>query len=549
MGYLDVQLELLRQRVDPAAPYEHLTHRELQVVTESLVYRWLADRQPGLIDAALRALAQLRSQQGPNGLFTTGDNLVSPPDSAFTVNGLCRMLRVLGRHPDEELGAVSRAATEIVTGCVDALVGGGVHTPNHRWEISCALVQLWHLFGVSACLDRAHEWLAEGVDLQPDGLFSERSPNYAVHVSGPCLLDMSTLLDRPDLADMVHKNLHATVPLVDERDRVETVQSRRQDQHTGFDLRHYGLLYRRVAIATGCPTCAAMAARAEASTPMPDVDAVGQCLIDPALAGPLPRGELPRPPRGWQVYETSQLAVWQEEGLRVVCHAASDVASLGRVASGISADPTFATVSAGGLSLGLRLSRSFFNLGPFRATHLGLEGETVSLGEQVESHYYQPLPPGQLRSDGDYPLEFEGRFAAQMAFSKRGQDAVSLTTTVRIRPRPDGVELEMALRGAGAPHVLEVALTGEDGLGAVEGDAHLRDSRTVIARGNLSLADGRLSLEVQGPLDPVAPTVDYNPGEAYTFLKGTDAVQAPRLLVPFRAPGRLRLLLRLRGRP
>jgi hypothetical protein len=171
------------------------------------------------------------------------------------------------------------------------------------------------------------------------------------------------------------------------------------------------------------------------------------------------------------------------------------------------------------------------------------------LGEQVESHYYQPLQPGQLRSDGDYALEFEGRFAAQMAFSTRRQDTVSLTTMVHIRPCPDGVELEMSLGGAGAPHVLEVALTGEDGLGVVEGDAHVRDSRTVIARGNLSLADGRLSLEVQGPLDPITPTVDYNPREAYTFLKGTDAVQEPRLLIPFRAPGRLRLVLRLRGRP
>jgi hypothetical protein len=422
-----------------------------------------------------------------------------------------------------------------------------VHTPNHRWEISCALVQLWHLFGVPTCLDRANEWLAEGVDLQPDGLFSERSPNYAVHVSGPCLLDMATMLNRPDLADMVHKNLHATVALVDERDRVETIQSRRQDQHTGFDLRGYGLLYRRVAIATGCPICAAMAERAEAGAPMPDVDAVGQCLIDPALAGPLPHGELVQLREGWRVYETSQLAVWQKDGLRVVCHAASDVASVGRVASGISADPTFVKVSGGGLSLGLRLSRSFFNLGPFRGSDLLLDADTITIGERVESYYYQPLHPEFHDAHGDYELEFEGRFASQMAFSKRAQSGVSLTTAVRIRPRGDGVELEIELLGASSGHVLELAVTGEDGLGTVQGDAEVRDSRTAIARGNVSVADGRLSLDVDGPLDPTYRMVDYNPGEAYTFLSGTDAVRSPRVLIPFRAPGRLRLRLFLPG--
>lgn len=547
MGYLDRQLGLLRQRLDPATEFEHLAHRELQVSVESLVYLWLVDRQPDQIDAALRALAQLRSQQGPDGLFTTGDNLVSPPDSAFTVNGLCRLLRVLEAHHESELTAVRQAVSQIVRSCVDALVSGGVHTPNHRWEISCALVQMWHLFGSPACLDRANEWLAEGVDLQPDGLFSERSPNYAVHVSGPCLLDMATLLNRPDLADMVHKNLHATVALVDERDRVETIQSRRQDQHTGFDLRGYGLLYRRAAIATGCPICAAMAERAEAGAPMPDVDAVGQCLIDPALAGPLPHGELARLREEWQVYETSRLAVWQKDGLRVVCHAASDVASVGRVASGISADPTFVKVSGGGLALGLRLSRSFFNLGPFRGSHLLLDADAITMGERVESYYYQPLQPEFHRGDGNYELEFEGRFASQMAFSKRAQNAVSLTTAVRIRPQGDGVELEIELLGAAAGHVLELAVTGEDGLGTIQGDAEVRDSRTAIARGNVSVADGRLCLDVDGPLDPAYRMVDYNPGEAYTFLSGTDAVRSPRLLIPFRAPGRLRLRLLLPG--
>jgi hypothetical protein len=545
VGYLEEQLDLLRADLDPEFPVANLTHRELQVRVESLVYVWLVDRRPQLLRAADRALAELRAQQGPDGLFLTGDNLDSPPDSAFTVNGLCRLLRVLALHDEPELEGVGRTVADIVHGCRDALVRGGVHTPNHRWEISCALVQLWHLFGWRVCLDRANEWLAEGVDLQPDGLFSERSPNYAVHVSGPCLLDMAPLLDRPDLADAVHTNLHATLALVDARDRVETIQSRRQDQHGDFPLAAYGLLYRRVASATGCPVCAAMAVRAEAAGARADVDAVAQVLLDPALVT-LPPGEPPGPPEGWQVLRTSKLAVWQRDELRIVCHASDDLATAGRVASGISADPTFAKVGLGPLSLGFRLSRTFFNLGPFRAPELDVDGETVSLREQVESYYYQPLPPEARRTDAAYDLEFEGRFAAQMAFSQRARDAVSLSTVVRLRPLAQGAELEIEASGVAASQLLELALTGDGTLGEVTGEVEVRDSTTAVARGDLTLGGGRVSVEIQGDLDTRNPSPEYNPGEAYTFLAGTGRVPGPRLLVPFRSPSTLRLVVTLR---
>ncbi len=544
MEYLDDQVELLRAGLDPESPVEHLAHRELQVRVESLVYVWLADGRPELVPAAERALDQLVAQQGPDGLFLTGDNLVSPPDSAFTVNGLCRLLRVLAQRDEPELEAVRDTATRVVVACRDALVRGGVHTPNHRWEISCALVQLWHLFGWSDCLERAGEWLAEGVDLQEDGLFSERSPNYAVHVSGPCLLDMARLLDRADLADAVHRNLHATVDLVDARDLVETIQSRRQDQRKDFPLSAYGLLYRRVAAATGCGLCSAMAVRAEAGGGRGDVDAVAQALLD-ARIGTLPPAEPTQAVAGWRVLTTSRLAVWQRQSLRVVCHAPSDVARLGRVASGTSADPTFAKVSLGDLTLGFRLSRSFFNLGPYRPTELAVDGATVTLIERVESHYYQPLPPEAIRGDADYDLEFEGRFAAQMAFSQRARDTVSLETTVSVVPGERGVEMHLRTRGAGTGQLLELAVLGESALGEVGGAVRLRDARTAVAEGDGTLLDGRMSVRLGGEVDAGALTSDYHPGEAYTFLGGTDAHAGPRLLVPFRSPSSLRLVLTL----
>ncbi len=491
----------------------------------------------------MRALTALRGQQAADGLFTTGDNLASPPDTSFTVNGLCRLLRVIDAHPHPDLAPVRDAAATIVRATSGALVRGGVHTPNHRWEISCALVQLWRLFGDRACLDRAHQWLAEGIDLQPDGLFSERSPNYAVHVTGPCLLEMARLLERPDLADALHTHLHAILPLVDADDTVDTTPSRRQDQRTDFPLAQYALLYRRLAVARGCSTCAAMSERGEASVVIPDVDAVAQCLLDPELGRGLAAGALPEPPRDWQLFDTSQLAVWRRDAQRVVAHAASDIARVGRVSSGLGADPTFLTVQTRDCRVGVRLSRDFFNLGPFRADTLRLEGSDVVLDERVEAHYYQPLPPEHRRPDGDYALEFEGRFAAQMSFSLRERDTVALRTSVRVSPTHVGVDLLIESRGASAPHLLEIALPGMASPGPSEGSFERMDERTLVARGDGTLAGGRLRVHLEGDIAMTGTVPDYNPGEAYRFLHGTDAAPGARLLVAFSGPGTRRVSL------
>ncbi|HET7725016.1 MAG TPA: hypothetical protein VFK68_10280, partial [Propionibacteriaceae bacterium] len=160
----------------------------------------------------------------------------------------------------------------------------------------------------------------------------------------------------------------------------------------------------------------------------------------------------------------------------------------------------------------------------------------------VESHYYQPLPTKARRADGDYELEFEGRFAAQMAFSQRTRDTVSLETRMRLVPLERGVALDLDTAGVATRQLLELAVLDDTPLGHVTGGSQLRDARTAVVHGDTTFAHGRVTLEVQGPLDEDA-SGDYNPGEAYTFLSGTDAFPGARLLVPFRSPSSIRLVL------
>ena len=70
-----------------------------------------------------------------------------------------------------------------------SLAEGGVHTPNHRWEICKALAHLHHLWPSRLLMARINDWLGEGIDQDAEGEYSERSPNYASEVTNRSLVD------------------------------------------------------------------------------------------------------------------------------------------------------------------------------------------------------------------------------------------------------------------------------------------------------------------------------------------------------------------------
>ena len=88
-----------------------------------------------------------------------------------------------------------------------ALAEGGVHTPNHRWEICKALAHLYHLWPSRLLLARINDWLGEGIDQDGEGEYSERSPNYAAEVTNRSLLIVARYANKPRLRDNVRRNL------------------------------------------------------------------------------------------------------------------------------------------------------------------------------------------------------------------------------------------------------------------------------------------------------------------------------------------------------
>ncbi|MCQ9178499.1 hypothetical protein KMT30_05535 [Streptomyces sp. IBSBF 2953] len=500
------------------------------------------------VAAATTQLRALRAVQTPTGLFAGGDNVQSPPDSAFTVNDVCDAY-VLAAGAGPELREVTDGLARIARAASGSLLTGGVHTPNHRWELSAALARLHRSFPDDRLLHRVEEWLAEGVDIDAEGLYSERSALYASHVTNPSLLLLAEVLDRADLRDAVERNLTATLDLIRPDGTVETVHSRRQDQRLPFPLWPYLPHYRLLAIRTGRGDFA-RAARLAAADGIDDPDLLARTLLTPELCRALPAPDAERLPRD-RYLPTARLAAHASATAHTVVYGGSDVPEHRRIRSGLACNPTFLRLFAGAAVLdAVRLSRGFFDLGPFRADGMErLADHRYRLTGTLTAAYYQPLPIHRRRDDGAYRLVDEGRFSAAMAFPDRPQDEVSHTTRVEVDLRDEGADLRIDIGGPPVPWSLE--LTFRPG-GEPQGAVPLGDGRWCLTTEPMTYRVGDDEIRVEAAVERGGPlagpdrsdVLRYDPGQDHTVVGGTDATTGNRVHIGGHGPQTLTVALR-----
>ncbi|MGX9900006.1 hypothetical protein ACW0JT_08945 [Arthrobacter sp. SA17] len=261
----------------------------------------------------------------------------------------------------------------------------------------CAALAQIHSLDPRPEIDRRiDEWLAEGIDQLPDGMYSERSPLYASAVTNPSLLIIADSSGRPELLDPVRKNLEAFLPWFNPDGTVESVFSRRQDQWVDFGGAGFLLPYRRLAIQDGRSDFAVAASWLAGFPLVEPAKLLAQTKVQPGLAGVLPQGQDSVPQeqkeqvqqqhQAGQVRMPSVLqparAALASCGTYRIRHGETAVTVFGGgdhsasgVASGLSNNPTFLRFRHGTSVLSdVRLARNFFNLGPFRSM------ETVAAG-------------------------------------------------------------------------------------------------------------------------------------------------------------------------
>ncbi len=153
-------------------------------------------------------------------------NFNSPPDTAFGVFTAGTTASNAKRYGAPEVFEIMRPFLE---NAKRALLVGGVHTPNHRWMMCGALAAIHHVMPDEALVRRANQWIAEGIDQDADGQYTERSFGMYNTVTDRGLIMCAIKMNKPELFEPVRKNLDAMQYLMHADFEVITEISRRQD--------------------------------------------------------------------------------------------------------------------------------------------------------------------------------------------------------------------------------------------------------------------------------------------------------------------------------
>lgn len=359
-------------------------------------------------------------------------------------------LDVARRSKDPRLARTQETLGKFLLAVGKALVTGGIHTPNHRWVVTSALARINALFPAAKYVNRIDDWLGEGIYQDADGLFPERSPNYA-RVEVNAFVTMARLLNRPALLEPVRKHLTASLHLIQPDGEMETVNSRRQDYDRPVHVANFYLQYRYIAIHDNNPAFAAVA-RLIASRPGEGLVEGGNPVIhfleEPLLRKPLPDGGAV-PSDYSTVFANSQM-VRVRRGERTATIFGGEDWPLG-VASGLSHNPTFFKFRKGKAILdSVRMGGQFFSLDVFRADGAKVEGGQVTLHQRLEAPYYQPLPKQHRNPKGDYALTpvKDGRYWSKLDFPHRQMSNVQvLDQKVTIVEKQGAFELHIEITG------------------------------------------------------------------------------------------------------
>jgi hypothetical protein len=421
-------------------------------------------------------LERAQSPEGNIDLLTTNFN--SPPDTGFVVHNVATAAAIGRLHAAEEIIGVLRPFLLRAGG---GMAQGGVHTPNHRWVICSALAQINELFPDTRYVRRIDEWLAEGIDIDRDGQFTERSTLTYNVVTDRALLVMAAKLKRPELFEPVRQNLRSLLYLLHADGEVVTEISRRQDQFTRGGTNGYWFPLTYLALNDKDAQFATLAKRSEGGARLSTL------LEYPQLSQPLPAGA-PLPTD----FERS----FPEIGIA-------------RVRRG----PLSATFTLGGSSRilsfrygdavveGIRFATAFFGKGQFVPDAGEKRDPAYVFRQALEAPYYQPLAQ-------KVTPETWGPTRPQ----RRQTEVCRLEQGAEVAERPNGFSVRIRSAGtAGVP--LSVEICFREG-GQLEGCRALS-----ATPGSYALSAGTATYRAG------ASRIRFGPGDAphdYVQLRGAE---------------------------
>ncbi len=223
-----------KKYVEPRSTCRFIKNLLALYITEGNIYY----KNPEILRRVKSALEFVHSYQGPTGLFDLLDcNFASAPDTGFLLRELIPAYKLT--MMDSDLADMTDDMKGIIIRALDGIVGGGFHTPNHRWVISGALLTGYGIFGDEKYKKRAQEYLFEGIDCTVDGEYAERSAAIYNVVSNEDMLTIARELGDDSYNEYARRNLKMMMSYIDPDGAIFTNNSTRQDRGDRVLPTHY----------------------------------------------------------------------------------------------------------------------------------------------------------------------------------------------------------------------------------------------------------------------------------------------------------------------
>ena len=338
------------------------------------------------LERAVNCMLNVQHKDGTIDLHTT--NFHSTPDTAFLVNYLSPVYVVLMRLNRPGLQGFISKLESFFSNAGKCFLVGGIHTANHRWVVCAALARVNSFFPNQEYVARIDEWLSEGVDMDPDGQYTEQSVSIYSPTCDDMFLTIGRLLNRPGLLHVVRKNLEMTLYYIQPGGEVLTDASGRQDNAQIGYLNRYYYTYKYFAIKDGNAVFAAVCDLIEEQMPEKISRFISFLLEDPIFEKSLPASAgIP----------DSYFKRFSHSGVFRIRRGTTDI-------SVIEQNPTFLSFMKGNAVMqSMRLAAAFFgSRGQFIAEKCEVVGEKIILSRTHTHGYYQPFPADKRVGDGDW---------------------------------------------------------------------------------------------------------------------------------------------------
>ncbi len=402
----------------------------------------------------IRLAAQFleRSQTAEGNIDLLSTNFNSPPDTGFVVHNVATAAAIAKMYGADEM---LRALRPFLVKAAGGMATGGIHTPNHRWVVSSALAQVNDVFPDPAYTERIAQWLAEGIDIDEDGQFIERSTVTYNTVTDRAFTVLAAKLKRPELLDPVRRNLQAMMYLLHPDGEVVTEVSKRQDQFVRGTMAGYWFPLNYLAVHDGDRQFAALARGLG-----PEHARLSALLEYPELNGPLPQAAaLPEDYEKW----------FGAVGLARIRRGKWDATMVLKENSRF-----FSARNGGAVINAVRFATSFFGKGQFVPDACVKEDAKYIFRQSLSAPYYQPLAPAQKVDYKNWGMLRSQRRQTQVCKLEQSATVIEQKSGFELRLQSNGtpgvpLAVEISLREGGklegcrpAPHVADAWVLEKD---------------------------------------------------------------------------------------